>query len=332
MSTGANPSDSIDVLEAQDSAERLTQRVLVLVTSDRPPNPWNPARPRALTEPRLEAWAAAHLGDPASIVLIDGQNGPVTLERAGLSALDLVYTAGSAGLERALRSAVPDLGATPLTTARDPAWPARLRAFGQLGILASALRATIAGAHPLLPSDLAPPGAPAGPQLAAALPELVARVSALVGSLSGTVATLAGTVGSIPADGILTEAADRDSIVRAIEALDAFGLALEPDPSLPLDLSWARAAWQTAEARGLAAQALVEQIREPPAGSPASATLDLAQEVARTVFGSGFLVVPLLPNRPRLKKEGLLTRDARAKERKKYGMAGARKRFQFSKR
>ena len=36
--------------------------------------------------------------------------------------------------------------------------------------------------------------------------------------------------------------------------------------------------------------------------------------------------------RKRLKKEGLLTRDARAKERKKYGMAGARKRFQFSKR
>jgi len=36
--------------------------------------------------------------------------------------------------------------------------------------------------------------------------------------------------------------------------------------------------------------------------------------------------------RPALKKEGLLTRDARAKERKKYGMAGARKRFQFSKR
>jgi small subunit ribosomal protein S9 len=33
-----------------------------------------------------------------------------------------------------------------------------------------------------------------------------------------------------------------------------------------------------------------------------------------------------------LKTEGLLTRDARAKERKKYGMAGARKRFQFSKR
>lgn len=33
-----------------------------------------------------------------------------------------------------------------------------------------------------------------------------------------------------------------------------------------------------------------------------------------------------------LKNEQLLTRDARAKERKKYGLKGARKRFQFSKR
>ncbi len=36
--------------------------------------------------------------------------------------------------------------------------------------------------------------------------------------------------------------------------------------------------------------------------------------------------------RPLLKKAGMLTRDARIKERKKYGLAGARKRFQFSKR
>ncbi len=36
--------------------------------------------------------------------------------------------------------------------------------------------------------------------------------------------------------------------------------------------------------------------------------------------------------RPVLKKEGLLTRDPRMKERKKYGQKGARKRFQFSKR
>jgi small subunit ribosomal protein S9 len=33
-----------------------------------------------------------------------------------------------------------------------------------------------------------------------------------------------------------------------------------------------------------------------------------------------------------LRAKGLLTRDPRMKERKKYGLAGARKRFQFSKR
>jgi small subunit ribosomal protein S9 len=36
--------------------------------------------------------------------------------------------------------------------------------------------------------------------------------------------------------------------------------------------------------------------------------------------------------RPALKAEGFLTRDPRARERKKYGQPGARKRFQFSKR
>ena len=36
--------------------------------------------------------------------------------------------------------------------------------------------------------------------------------------------------------------------------------------------------------------------------------------------------------RPTLKRAGLITRDPRIKERKKYGQKGARKRFQFSKR
>ena len=37
-------------------------------------------------------------------------------------------------------------------------------------------------------------------------------------------------------------------------------------------------------------------------------------------------------NRPTLRKGGLLTRDPRAKERKKYGRKGARRRFQWTKR
>ena len=44
------------------------------------------------------------------------------------------------------------------------------------------------------------------------------------------------------------------------------------------------------------------------------------------------LVALSQPLRAPLKKEGLLTRDSRVKERKKYGQKGARKRFQYSKR
>ena len=36
--------------------------------------------------------------------------------------------------------------------------------------------------------------------------------------------------------------------------------------------------------------------------------------------------------RKQLKAQGMVTRDPRSKERKKYGQKGARKRFQFSKR
>jgi small subunit ribosomal protein S9 len=36
--------------------------------------------------------------------------------------------------------------------------------------------------------------------------------------------------------------------------------------------------------------------------------------------------------RKKLKTEGLVSRDSRGKERKKYGQKGARKRFQYSKR
>lgn len=44
------------------------------------------------------------------------------------------------------------------------------------------------------------------------------------------------------------------------------------------------------------------------------------------------LVIEDDTRRPDLKTAGFLTRDSRKKERKKYGLAGARRRFQFSKR
>ena len=89
-------------------------------------------------------------------------------------------------------------------------------------------------------------------------------------------------------------------------------------------------------------EALRTQIRQPLLLTETADKFD----ILATVAGGGVsgqagavrlgiaraLVEYNLELRKRLKRDGLLTRDARIKERKKYGMAGARKRFQFSKR
>jgi small subunit ribosomal protein S9 len=89
-------------------------------------------------------------------------------------------------------------------------------------------------------------------------------------------------------------------------------------------------------------EALRTQIKQPMRVTETSDKFD----VLATIAGGGIagqagalrlgiaraLVEYNLELRPRLKKEGFLTRDARIKERKKYGQKGARKRFQVSKR
>ncbi|MDJ0866823.1 MAG: 30S ribosomal protein S9 [Myxococcota bacterium] len=61
-------------------------------------------------------------------------------------------------------------------------------------------------------------------------------------------------------------------------------------------------------------------------GGPTGQAGALRHGISRALVG-------IDPNfRPQLKRGGFLTRDARKKERKKYGQRGARARFQFSKR
>ncbi|MEX0962254.1 MAG: 30S ribosomal protein S9 [Simkaniaceae bacterium] len=57
-----------------------------------------------------------------------------------------------------------------------------------------------------------------------------------------------------------------------------------------------------------------------------------AQAIATRLGISRALVEADEDRRGKLKELGYLTRDPRKRERKKYGLAGARKRFQFSKR
>ena len=56
-------------------------------------------------------------------------------------------------------------------------------------------------------------------------------------------------------------------------------------------------------------------------------------QIGAIAHGLSRALVKLDPElRSKLKKEGLLTRDPRVKERKKYGQKGARARYQYSKR
>ena len=89
-------------------------------------------------------------------------------------------------------------------------------------------------------------------------------------------------------------------------------------------------------------EALQTQIRKPRILSETNETFDILATAAGggTSGQAGALRLGIARAlvkfdqelRPRLKKAGLLRRDPRIKERKKYGLAGARKRFQFSKR
>ena len=91
---------------------------------------------------------------------------------------------------------------------------------------------------------------------------------------------------------------------------------------------------------------MTEQQRASAKRTLQTAQLEGQFDVVTTVAGGGVaaqadavkmgIARALLEVNPELRKtlkaDGLLTRDARAKERKKYGQKGARKRFQFSKR
>ena len=89
-------------------------------------------------------------------------------------------------------------------------------------------------------------------------------------------------------------------------------------------------------------QAQRVEVKQPLVTSETTATFDISANVS----GGGIngqagalkmgiaraLLIFNIELRKKLKAEGFLSRDARSKERKKYGQKGARKRFQFSKR
>ena len=89
-------------------------------------------------------------------------------------------------------------------------------------------------------------------------------------------------------------------------------------------------------------EALRSEIQQPLVAAELAGKFDIAVnafgggvhgQAGATKLGIARALVIFNPDlRGRLRQGGFLTRDPRAKERKKYGQKGARKRFQYSKR
>jgi small subunit ribosomal protein S9 len=116
------------------------------------------------------------------------------------------------------------------------------------------------------------------------------------------------------------------SIARVILTLGSGAIVVN---GLPSEKYFPRPAWRSAIALPLAISETVGQydVHVNVCGG------GLSGQAGATRHGISRALLSISPDfRLLLKKEGLLTRDSREKERKKYGQKGARKRFQYSKR
>jgi hypothetical protein len=271
----------------------ITHRLLLVVapTAAGGGRPWNVGRPRAAAEPRLEAWAGARLGDPATVRVTAMK----TLAQAGLSALDLVYDGGSrATLEQRVRAALGLAPDTPLLATRDPAWPAGTRAFGEVAEHAAVLHSLLTAARPAGPSDLVRHSDPESRGISRTdIDATVVRATVAQGGLRAVVTELAGALGASP----LNEAALRAALERAA----AYGVAAPMVSGDQLQVL-ATAAHAEAERRVNDADAQLAAARAAMALVDSTAARTKARDAViaagQTLFGDGFWLVPAVDAPP----------------------------------
>lgn len=290
MSSGGGVDPELAVLASRQSGRSLTHALFAAIPEGA--TGWSTTRPRAVADPRLEAWAARRLGDPSLIVVTDGPGGRHTLDEAGLAALDLVLVDDEGALDRLLRNAIPATGTDPLAESRGDDWPDDAVPIVAAATLAGTLRTLVAGAAPLEPSDLTRSGEPA--QRAPDTDELLGRCDALLAALDAVLDAGRATVEAIP-ETLAVEEGEVDAIRAAVAGLEAFGIPLTPDPEIPTSVGWAWAAWQSAVGRRARAGSLLAGVREATE-VPRTATevLDAATAVMEAVLGDGFRPLPLL--------------------------------------
>ncbi len=292
MASGAAVDPDLGILGVRQAGRVLTHGAFAAIP--RGAVGWSSTRPRAIAEPRLEAWAARRLGSPANIVVAEDGGTRHTLAEAGFAALDLVFTDDVESLDRELRSAIPAIGDTPLAADRAASWPSDARPILAVASLAGTLRTLIAGATPISPDGLVRTGAPVERRFDTL--ELLARCDRMLDTLAEVLDDGEPVVAAIDPDTLAVEESAVAAVVAAVSGLAAFGVPLVPDADIPSNVAWAWGAWQAAASRLDQARAALADLRDPGRVTAASAeeTIDVCRAVAEGILGDGFLLLPLL--------------------------------------
>src|SRR6185437_2352475 len=182
---------------------------------------------------------------------------------------DVVFDAATGGpgsatlvsqaLDARLRALVPALGALPLATTPDPAWPAGTRAIGEVAVCAQELLRLISGGRSITPASFA---------RGSDDPVRTSDASALAARLAPVVVDLATAV-----DNLASAIDNATTVDAAVTALRAYGIAMPAGAEV--------AVLAEARRRLSAAQAVADP-------DPAAA----AHAIGEAVFGPGFVVLP----------------------------------------
>ena len=263
-SSGDSPPPDPEIIRTPTQGVPFTHRLLLVAPGPGPS--WNSARPRALAEPAIEAWAAARLGPPDEIVVA----GELTFADTGLCALDVIYeSADRRRLEQRVRAALTQLA---IETSLD-------QAFEDARELAAAWRAVLVSARPARPSDLGRPNDPIVRTVsAAALDAVKGRAETARGGLAARQQALADALA--PGEGVVLDPVE---VAIALEGLGAYGVV---QPMIEGENFAALAKVASADA----------QRRLQLADDALAGNFDLAaaETVSQAIFGDGFWMIPAI--------------------------------------
>ena len=222
IARGDAPPAEIEVSDTPRSGTALGYR-LMTIASGASATSWT-STPRAQAEPRLNAWAAAVLGDPKKVRIrtqfVDAQGRPLAaketgIDQLGLAPLDVLSLPEAQGLPQELADRIRRVAwkARPagaveveILTGRDPQWKPQVVALAEWLALLQSVSRLVNGARPLTPKDLVVQGDPPGPidtgELAsradAAERQLRAALTSLESSSAGDASLMSAAAFGVP--------------------------------------------------------------------------------------------------------------------------------------